>query len=291
MNRFSIKDIETLTGIKSHTLRIWEQRYGIIEPKRTDTNIRFYNNEDLKYLLNISLLNKMGYKISNIAKLGDKEMKGLISDYSSQLSDNQDKLNAMVRCTLDLDETTFEKILSTEIAEYGIIQTMNGLIFPFLEHLGNLWLSGTVAPSYEHFIINLIKTKLLVAIDSLGYNKATDGKKKVLLFLPENESHEIGLLYANYLFKHFKHQTLYLGQNLPSNELVSVIENYKPDIIFTSMVCGHTEEKMNSTISLLRKLSPKSDVLISGSCFLHAGIKLPKKVAAISDYNSIKPYL
>ena len=291
MNRFSIKDIEVLTGIKSHTIRIWEQRYGIIKPKRTETNIRFYNNEDLKYLLNISLLNKMGYKISSIAKLGSEEIGGLIAEYSLQLSDNQNKLNAMVRCTLDLDETTFEKILSTEILENGIIKTMNGLIFPFLEHLGNLWSAGTVAPSYEHFIINLIKTKLLVAIDGLGYNKASDGKNKVLLFLPENESHEIGLLFANYLFKNYKHQTLYLGQNLPSNELVSLIENYKPDIIFTSMVCGHTEEKMNSTIRLLRKLSAKSEILISGSCFLHADLALPKKVHAISDYDSVKPYL
>ncbi|MBT8195521.1 MAG: MerR family transcriptional regulator [Bacteroidia bacterium] len=291
MNRFSIKDIETLTGIKAHTLRIWEQRFDMVEPKRTDTNIRYYDNEDLKYLLNVSLLSKMGYKISKISELNDKQIYDIIDDYSSSKSDCQDKLNNLLRCTLELDETAFEKIISTEILENGIIRTMIGLIFPFLSHMGNLWAAGSINPSYEHFIINLIKTKLLVAIDGLGYSVSPKAKKKVLLFLPEGENHEIGLLFANYVFKHFKHQTLYLGQNLPCSELEPVIKNYKPEIIFTSMVSGHTKEKMLGMINIITTLSAKSDVLVSGSCFLNADLKYPKRVYPITSYESMKRHL
>lgn len=291
MNRFSIKDIETLTGIKAHTLRIWEQRFNMVEPKRTDTNIRYYDNEDLKYLLNVSLLSKMGYKISKISELNEIQMHDIIDDYSLSHVDCQDKLNNLLRCTLELDETTFEKIISTEILENGIIRTMVGVIFPFLSHVGNLWAAGSISPSFEHFIVSLIKTKLLVAIDSLGYNTAPKGKKKVLLFLPEEENHEIGLLFANYVFKHFKHQTLYLGQNLPCSELEPIIKNYKPEIIFTSMVSGHTNEKMNGMIDLITTLCKKSDVLISGTCFLNADLKLPKRVFPIHDYESLKAHL
>lgn len=291
MNRFSIKDIEVLTGIKSHTLRIWEQRYGIIEPKRTETNIRFYDNNDLRYLLNVSLLSKMGYKISKISKLKQDEIANLISDYSSSVSDSQDKLNLLVKCALELDEFTFEKVLSDEILENGITKTMINLVFPFLNHLGFLWSAGTLNPSYEHFVVSLIKTKLMVSIDKLGYGDVAKDKKRVLLFLPEGESHEIGLLFANFLFKYAGHHTIYLGQNLPCMEISPVIKNYKPDIVFTSMVSGYTVEEMKSMIVLLTDLCKHCEFLITGGCFLQANLKLPKRVFPVSSYESIKPYL
>jgi len=200
MNRFSIKDVEALTGIKSHTLRIWEQRYNITKPKRTATNIRFYDDEDVKMLLNVAILNRNGLKISKINKLPKPEMDKLVMEVASKSECINSQVEMLVNAMLDLDEMAFEKCLSHNIIRVGFEQTMYEIVFPFLRRVGVLWQVGNINPSFEHFLSNLIRRKIIVAIDALPI--PTDPKaKKFLLFLPQNELHELSLLFGKYLIR------------------------------------------------------------------------------------------
>ena len=252
MNQFSIKDVEALTGIKPHTLRIWEQRYDLLKPKRTATNIRYYDDADLKSLLNISLLNTHGIKISKIAKLSQKEIDEIILEFSTNKEDYSFQVHALIGYMLSLDDARFEQVLRNNFTTHGVVKTMEELIWPFLAHIGVLWLSGAVNPAYEHLITNIICAKLIVATDQLGYNRKTNlPQKKYLLFLPEGETHDIGLLFANYYFRSVGHHTLFLGQNLPVEELDVICKTYQPDYIFTSITAALNPKKLKQFFETL----------------------------------------
>ena len=260
MAQYSIKDVEMITGIKAHTLRIWEQRYNIPQPKRTATNIRYYDDEDLRMLLNISLLNLHGHKISEITRLSDQEVRELAINYSIHSEKHEVHIQSLMATMINLDEVSFEKILSTSILQYGLPKTVTEVIFPFMNLLGVMWMTGTVHPAYEHFITNLVRQKLIVAIDGQSSHKS-NSQKKCLLFLPEGEHHEIGLLFANYVLRSAGHNTLYLGQSLPLSDLVQVKEKYNPDIIFTSMSTGFPSTAAKNMVKQLNSVFPKAVLL------------------------------
>ena len=230
--RFSMKELERLTGIKAHTLRIWEQRYGIIKPKRSETNIRYFSEDDLKYILNIAMLNNNGMRISKIAELTKQQINERVLTVSEQVDADSDLLNALTITMLDLDEERFEKILSNVIIKLGFSHAVTDVIYPFLYRIGILWQTGTIVPAQEHFVSNLVKHKLIVAADSILPRKQKNPKRCVL-FLPEGELHEIGLLFANYIFKINGHKTVYLGQAVPVTDLDIIYDVYKPEYLFT----------------------------------------------------------
>lgn len=291
MNQFSIKDVEALTGIKQHTLRIWEQRYNFIKPKRTNTNIRFYDDDDLKLLLNISLLNKNGFKISKIAKLSNNEIEEIILEFGNQSDNKLYQLHTLTGCMLNLDEYNFEQIIRNNFTMHGVAKTMTDLIFPFLNHIGVLWMSGAVNPAFEHFITNMIRSKLIVATDMLGYHKLSKHNgKKYLLFLPSGETHEIGLLFANYYFRSLGHHTMYLGQNLPANELQVIIQTYKPDYIFTSVTIPLTPKKMKTFLDALMSETIKVPVMLTGRILNELELPLPKHFHKIFSIDDLKPF-
>ncbi|MEX0883706.1 MAG: MerR family transcriptional regulator, partial [Cyclobacteriaceae bacterium] len=203
MKYYSIKDLEQLSGIKAHTLRIWEQRYKILKPKRTETNIRYYDDDDLKLILNVALLNDNGFKISKIAKLNMEDIKSEILKLTERSFKFDDQIHALIIAMVELDEERFEKIISTNILKIGFELTMINIIYPFLSKIGILWQTGSIHPGQEHFISNLVRQKLIVAIDGQMY---TGGGKKFLLFLPEGELHEISLLFSSYLLKSNGHK-------------------------------------------------------------------------------------
>ncbi|MFN3939151.1 MAG: MerR family transcriptional regulator [Chitinophagales bacterium] len=180
---YSIRDLERLSGIKAHTIRIWEQRYGILKVSRTSTNIRFYNDDELKYLLSLALLNRSGWKISKLAKMSRSEISEAVDKLAELDTDFRVQIEALVEATLNFDETKFEKILNTSILQIGFEETMKKLIFPFLEKLGVLWVSGAMMAAQEHFITQLIRQKILVGIDAYS-GKSNENSKKFLLFLP-----------------------------------------------------------------------------------------------------------
>jgi DNA-binding transcriptional MerR regulator len=200
MNKFSIKDIETITGIKSHTIRVWEQRYNLLQTKRSDTNIRYYDDEDLKFLLNVSILNDSGIKISEIVKMTPIEMTQSVQKLSEVENNFTCHIQALVKNSLELNELEFKKSLIQSVKKIGFEQTIIQVIYPFLHKVGIMWQTGMINPAQEHFATNLIKQRLILAIDSVK-SIEIESPKKFLLFLPENEYHEIALLFAYYVIK------------------------------------------------------------------------------------------
>lgn len=246
MRKYSISDIEGLIGIKAHTIRAWEIRYNLVPPKRTPTNIRYYDEEDLKMLLNIVALNENGYKISKIAQMNKKKISDLVLQLKTDWSNESVQLINLSNATIKYDEVTFSKILASCIAELGLTKTMDQVLFPFMKRIGMLWQIGAIDPAHEHFAANLIRDRLIVEIDKV--EKVTNKyAKRFLLFLPEAELHETGLLFARYLLKNCGHETLYLGQEIPYSDLKKVIESYKPDyafIVLTSLNLGKDVNKI-----------------------------------------------
>jgi MerR family transcriptional regulator, light-induced transcriptional regulator len=233
MGQYSIKELEQLSGIKAHTIRIWEKRHKIIEPSRTATNIRYYSDLDLKKIINVSLLNTYGIKISKIADMSLDDMYKKVLEISELQNDKGVHIDQMVIAMIDMDEELFEKILNNLILRFGFEQTITEIIYPFLEKIGILWQTQNITPAHEHFISNLIRQKIVVAIDGLPIPPKTE--KKILLFLPEDEMHELGLLFYHFLIRKAGYRTYYLGQNVPHEDLVSVYKVHQPDFMLTSI--------------------------------------------------------
>ncbi|HEX8607769.1 MAG TPA: MerR family transcriptional regulator, partial [Pedobacter sp.] len=210
MKNFSISDIEALVGIKAHTIRAWETRYNLVPPKRTPTNIRYYGEEELKMLLNIVALNENGYKISKIAKMSHGQINNLVTQLKTDWKNDSIQMLHLSNATLDYNEKQFSDTLSGCIAEMGLIQTMDLVLYPFMKKVGMLWQTGTIDPSHEHFASNLIRERLIVEIDKLDTLVKSDAKR-FILFLPEAEMHETGLLFTRFLLKKCGHEMLYLG--------------------------------------------------------------------------------
>lgn len=277
MGQYSIKDIEKLTGIKAHTIRIWEQRYGLVEPHRTDTNIRYYDDDQLKTLLNVSMLVKHGKKISKIAKLSPdllhQEVHSLIKSPADKTDFFQIQIDSLIVCMIELDEVRFEKIISTATLRYGFETVMAEIIIPFLLKVGILWATEEINVAQEHFISNLIRRKLIVAIDAIIPNP--DYTKKFLLFLPEGEMHELGLLFAKYLVKSRGFKTIYLGQSVPLQDVLKLREYYRPDYILTYFTLTHDAEKMNQYVQGLLNTFQKETMLLCGPQAASLTLPLP----------------
>ncbi|ARK10605.1 MerR family transcriptional regulator [Fibrivirga algicola] len=286
MSNYSIKDLEQLSGIKAHTLRIWEHRYNIIQPKRTDTNIRTYDDQDLKLVLNISLLKDHGYKISEISKLSVEEMYQEVIKISDRQLNYPDQIHALTISMIDLDEDRFEKIISTNILQFGFENTMIHIIYPFLSRIGTLWVTGSIGPAQEHFITNLIRQKLIVAIDGQVSKQRPNGKK-YMLYLPEGEMHEISLLFANYIIRARYNKVVYLGQSLPFNELVFAYNVHKPDYIFSAITSVPSNSEAQAYVNKLGAQFPESHLLLTGYQMVGQDIQMPENGTIINNIDDL----
>ncbi|MFY0591868.1 MerR family transcriptional regulator [Roseivirga sp.] len=290
MANYSIKDLEHLSGIKAHTLRIWEQRYAIINPKRTDTNIRFYDQDDLKLVLNVSLLKDNGYKISKIAKMSKEEMSEIVWMVSEKLSSHTDQIHALTLSMIDMDEQRFEKIISTNAMKLGFERTMLNVIYPFLAKIGIMWITDSINPAQEHFMSHLIRQKLIVAIDSL-YTQITDASKKYMLFLPEGELHEISLLFANLLIRSRNNRTIYLGQSMPFHDLKVAYDVYKPDYLLTILTSRDSDISPQDYLNQLSEQYPETTILVSGSQITGQDLELNDNILQINNPNQLTDYV
>lgn len=264
MANYSIRDLERLTGIKAHTIRIWEKRYGLIDPERTSTNIRAYCDSDLKKLLNISILNKNGFKISKIAQLSSIEIAANISKLSEQSSDSESLIENLTIAMIDLDESRFEKILSRAIIQLGFEDTVIRILNPFLIRIGIMWQTGSINPAQEHFVSNLLRQKMLVAIDSQIGNSLPDASTFVL-FLPEGELHEMSLLFASYLIRKRGHKVIYLGQSVPLNDLISIGEICQPDFFVTSFITSMADCDVFNYLNSIAKMFIDKTCYVTGN--------------------------
>jgi MerR family transcriptional regulator, light-induced transcriptional regulator len=282
MANYSIRDLERLTGIKAHTIRIWEKRYGLIEPERTSTNIRAYCDAELKKLLNISILNRNGVKISKIARLSQEEIAENINSLVQNSTDTESYLENLAIAMIDLDENKFERILTRAIIQIGFEDTVIKILNPFFIRIGIMWQTGSINPAQEHFVSNLVRQKMMVAIDSQTSSDSLHSKSFVL-FLPEGEMHELGLLFANYLIRKRGHRVIYLGQNVPLNDLIEIHKIRSIDYMYTSFVTSMTECDILHYLSGIAQSLPGETIYVTGEQALSLKEQYPSSVKYISS--------
>ncbi len=263
MGMYQIKDVEHLSGIKAHTLRIWEKRYNIIEPKRSSTNIRYYDDNDLKRILNISILNKNGYKISKIADLPNQRLNNEILSLSEDSENLDIQIGNLIKAMIDFDKVLFEKIFTQSIIHKGFQETLLKVIYPFFKRIGILWLTGNIDPSQEHFISNIVRQKVIVAIDGLPEypNKKTEN---FVLYLPDGQWHEMGLLMSSYLIKKNGHNYIYLGSSLPFESVLKLDEVISFNNIVTTVSFSKSKEESKEEILKLASKFPDKNIFIGG---------------------------
>lgn len=289
MKKYSISDIESLIGIKAHTIRAWESRYNLVPPKRTPTNIRFYDEEDLKVLLNIVTLNGKGYKISRIAKMSKQQISEMVTQFKSDWNNEAVQVLYLSDATLKYDELAFAEILSGCIKEMGLTKAMDIVLFPFMKKVGMLWQTGAIDPSHEHFASNLIRDRIIVEIDKV-VKPEKENPKRFLLFLPEVEMHETGLLFARYLLKKCGMDTLYLGQEIPYSDVKKVIVSYQPDYAFIVLTSLNLGKDINKIIG---KVMDHLDVplLVAGSLISEFDILVDDKLTPLKNVCDIVEFL
>jgi DNA-binding transcriptional MerR regulator len=287
---YSIKDLEKLTGIKAHTIRIWEQRYQLICPQRTKTNIRYYDDVALKLLLNIALLNKNGVKISKIATMTREEISYQVSTISEIDFDYDTQLDALTIAVIEMDEYKFDRILSTNIEQIGFERTMLEMIYPFLERLSLLWLTGSISPVQEHFMGHLLRQKVIVAIDREALVSGREVKKFVI-YLPEGERQELSLLFMHYLLKARGHQVVYLGQDISLDDLQNVTQIHKPDYVFTMLNEPILKMSVQQYVDRLSADCLNTQVLLSGYQVVMKNIELPSNVTVLPSLDDTIQYI
>jgi len=258
MGKYSIRDLEKVTGVKAHTIRIWEQRYGLVSPERSETNIRSYSDEDLKKLMNIAVLNQNGYKISKLASLSNEQLTREVLDLNDCPDNRDSKVTSMLLAMMELDEMAFHKIFNASVKQTGFERTFRELILPTLHQAGMLWQAGTLNPAQEHFFSALVRQKLIMATHQ--EDGATGPQSKVfLMFLPEGDWHELGLLFLSYLVKKYGHKSIYLGQSTPVEAVNEIVHLHQPDFVVISLVTSLSADCMDT---LVKSLDPQSARLI-----------------------------
>ncbi len=262
MDAFTIKDLENLSGIKAHTIRIWEQRYSFLKPQRTDTNIRYYTNEELKKLLNVALLNKFGFKISHINRMNGQQVYERIESLTQSEAVNEKIVNSLVTLMIDLEVGKFEDILDEYIAVKGIEKTIPQLIFPLLEKIGVLWHTNHIVPAQEHLVSNIMRQKLIVGIENANPQIKLD--KTVLVFLPEDEHHELGLLYMYHQFKTRGFTVLYLGPNTPVSDVHFVVRRKKVHFVYTHIISSPVNFNFDKFLASYSSMVPDVPMVITG---------------------------
>lgn len=290
-NEFSIKDLENLSGIKAHTIRIWEKRYNLLQPNRTDTNIRNYDLENLQKLLNVSFLNNNGYKISKIANLKETEIPTFAREIASRTSLNNHAINSFKLAMMNFDQNLLYKTYNNLLQEKSFKQIFYEIFIPFLEELGMLWQTDTISPAHEHFITIFIKQKILVNIEKIQNIEPLDSSKTYVLFLPDNEIHDIGLLFINYELTSKGLKSIFLGESVPMESLVDLQKFYN-DIVFVSyFTVKPDKDHVNKYIDDFNKIIQKNDnseFWILGKMIDNVNMKkLPNKVKTYSSIENL----
>ena len=286
---YSIQDLEELSGVKAHTIRIWEKRYNLLVPERTATNIRLYSDNDLRKLLNVSTLINLGLKISKISELTELEIGEKIEEHLlPEKTDKQTELfiNNLISAGITFDTFRFDSTFSSAILRFGLRDTYTKVLLPVLIRIGLMWGKNQIVPAQEHLISNLIKQKLFAGIDGLPLN--TSPKKKYLLFLPPNENHEIGLLLSYYLLKQAGHRVYYLGANVPINNLNIAVKSANPDfIVFFAVRSWGAKQLQDVVDEILQKFEKNIVVLGNENTIKTVKGKGLIKIHSIDQFESI----
>ncbi len=287
---YSIKDLENISGIKAHTIRMWEQRYSLLEPKRTDTNIRYYLDDDLRHLLNVVFLKNNGMKISHIASLGADGITKKVKELSIDELAQETRIEGLTIAMMEMDEFKFDQIISLNIREHGFEQTMLQIIHPFLDKLGALWLTGSIHPVQESFISNLIRQKLVVAIDSLSVVSGTSSKK-FMLYLPEGEMQELSVLFMHYLLKARNFRVVYLGQEISIEDVTMAYEIHRPDYVFTILTESPKKDTVEGYVYKVTQLMRDTHFLFTGYQIVSNIIEMPSNGEIVTGLNDTLKFI
>jgi DNA-binding transcriptional MerR regulator len=287
---YTIKDLERLSGIKAHTIRIWEQRYNLLKPDRTTTNIRQYRDCELRMLLNISLLIKHGSKISHVSKLTEHEINTKVQQLTvSPESENayfDAQIDKLVFSMLDMSSGDVDSTLDMCIQDYGFEKTMLSVIIPFLYRIGFMWITGETSIVQEHFLSNLLRERMILEISQ--YKKEeNDSSQSYVLFLPEAEWHEIGLLFASYLLKKRGKQVVYLGQNMPLNEVIYFSNKYKPKYLLTFLSSRYSVGSVEDYIQEISSKVLHSRILIAGNVANESRTSIPDNIHFLNEVSDL----
>ena len=288
MATYSMAQVETLTGISAHTLRIWERRYTFLNPERTETNIRYYGEEELKKLLNIGILIRNGHRISKVDQMSEQDIHDQVTNILSNTSqENEDEINALTVAMLEMDEEEFNKIFQRRLMRKGLQATITDLIYPFLGHIGVLWGTNKAIPAQEHFITNLIRQKIIAARDSLPV--PSPDAPKIVMYLLDGEDHEIGLLLAAYIASDLGWRVYYLGQNVPVANIGDVVEIAKPQVMLSMFVVPSPDR----TAKFIELIKDQTDVplLISGNRENFSDVELNGQIIYIKSPAELVTYL
>lgn len=259
---FTIKELEFLSGIKAHTIRIWEQRYNFLSPSRTQTNIRRYNNEELRTLLSVALLNKYGYKISRIDKMQPHQRTEAVLQLQYPSAVDESVINELIGCMVEIKNVEFEQLLNKHIREHGIEKTITEIVFSFLDRTGILWQSNRIRPVQEHIVSAIIRQKIIAGIENLSL--ASKETPLFVLFLPEGEHHELGLLYVYYLLRKKNHNVVYLGANVPVKDVEYLIQVMHPCYLYLHLTSFQGSQKFQKLLQNLQAQSLDHTIIISG---------------------------
>jgi methanogenic corrinoid protein MtbC1 len=288
---FSIRDLENLSGIKAHTIRIWEKRYGLLQPERTTTNIRRYSLESLQKLLNITLLYSNGYKISKIASIPEKEIPVVVLEIVAKNSIKSHAINAFKMSMMNFDHGLFHNTYNSLISEKSFREIFWEVFIPFLEELGLLWQTNTISPSHEHFISSLIKQKIITNIDKLQAMEHPKKEMTFALFLPENEIHEIGLLFLHYEILLRGYRTIYLGPTMPLEFLADLQKNFQNLVFLSYFTVMPTRDRMEEYIAdFAKELNIKGNVklwILGQQARQLANRKLPSYVKSFDSIHEL----
>ncbi|WP_426430812.1 MerR family transcriptional regulator [Winogradskyella sp. HB-48] len=290
-NQFSIKDLENLTGIKAHTIRIWEKRYNLLEPKRTDTNIRYYDLASFQKLLNVSYLNNNGYKISKIATLEEDKIPNLVREIAEESNSESHAINAFKLSMLNFDQVLFYKTYESLLKEKDFEDIFYDIFIPLLTEIGLLWQTDTITPAHEHFLTSLLRQKILINTEKAQSKQINKSNKTFVLYLPENEIHELGLLFINHQLVSKGYQSILLGMSVPLESLID-LKNYYDELIYISYFTVKPEkneiEKYIEDFSQLMIKNSNTKLWILGQMLNTLDLdKLPKGVSAFKSIKSL----
>ncbi len=290
MGTYSISRLEQLSGIKAHTIRIWEQRYKIFTPKRSSGNIRYYDDNQLRKLLNIVSLSTTGIKVSELCRMSQKDLNLLIErEIEKAKSDNSQYeyfISQLIMAGLNYQESDFEKSFSTCFLRFGLKTSYEKVIFPMMIRIGLMWGKDEFCPAQEHFLSNLLRQKIYTAIDSLPL--AAPQSSSWILFLPEDEFHDIGLLFASYLLRLNGKRVIYLGSNVPLESLKDTVRDLDPGHLLLFMIHHRPEEEAQAYISQLEKSFKDLRIHVAGNSHFGKMLKFGKKSDWIKDISAFE---
>ena len=270
---YSIKEMESLSGVKAHTLRIWEKRYNIIEPKRTNTNIRYYTDEDLRHLLNVCYLYNNGYKISKIAKMNNEDIRIQVEQHSDIALNFNDQHDALMMFIYRFDSYNFNKVLNNHICQNGLMETMNQVIYPLLDKLSLAWLAGTFQSAHESFVTQIIKSKIQYSIETLKEDCGC--KPKFIIYLPKGEKQELSLLYLHFLLKKNGCKVINLGVELDLEDVIMAIGSCSPEYVFTIINQEMYNISCQEYVNQICKVNNQTQLVVTGYQVVSQNIEWP----------------